>query len=73
MNALKLGLVLPAGLDNIPALRALLRRVPRINMNNRAAVSLSLVNKKLFKLVERPTMKSSSLIMPLSATLSNVL
>jgi hypothetical protein len=73
MNALKLSLVLPAGLDNISALRTFLRCVSRIDMNNRTSVSFGLVNKKLFKLKKRPTMKSSSLIMPLSATFSNVL
>jgi hypothetical protein len=73
MNALKLSLVLPAGLDNVSTLRALLRRVPRINMNNRTPVCLSFVNEKLFKLIKGPTIELASLFMPLSATLSNVL
>ena len=73
MNALKLSLVLPAGLDYVPALRTFLRRVPRININNRTPVCLSFVNKKLFKLIKGPTMKSSSLITSLFTPLSNVL
>ena len=73
MNALKLSLVLPAGLDYVPALRTFLRRVPRININNRTTMSLSFIDKKLFKLIKRPTMKSSSLVTSLSTPFSNVL
>jgi hypothetical protein len=72
MNASKLSLILSAGLDNIPAFRTLLRRVPRVDMNNKTTMSLSLINKKLFKLIKRPAMKGSSLLTPLSTTLSNV-
>jgi hypothetical protein len=57
MNALKLSLVLPAGLDYVPALRTFLRRVSRINVNNRTTMSLSFIDKKLFKLIKRPTIE----------------
>jgi hypothetical protein len=73
MNALKLSLILSTSLDNVPALRAFLGRVSRIDMNNRTTVSLGLINKKLFKLIKGPTIELASLFMPLSTTLSNVL
>ena len=73
MNALKLSLIPPVGLDSVPTVGALLGCISRIHVLYPATVSLSLIGEKLFQLVERPTMKLSTKNRVSFTALSNVL